>query len=153
MNDEQLAKMAVHLLNCQSYVEGRTIFPCTDEMSIKDCTTSMDSDTWTSYHLMTNRVRAVCYTIKQTQFRGLAEQTVNKLMNTAQNQLRHLEKIEQGQEEIQRMAENTLDVFSKGKFSIHKIPYLKRLVFIIQEVSKRFVQNARTYSQHQYMKN
>lgn len=106
--------MAVHLLNCQSYVEGRKIYPCTDEMSIKDCTTSMDSDTWTSYHLMSNRARAVCYTIRQVQFRGLAEQTVNKLMDTAQNQLAMLGKIEKEQENIQSLAENTLDVVTKG---------------------------------------
>lgn len=55
MNDEELAKMAVHLLNCQSYVEGRTMYPCSEEMSIKQCTIDMDSDTWTSYHLMSNR--------------------------------------------------------------------------------------------------
>lgn len=114
MNDEQLAKMAVHLLNCQSYVEGRTTYPCTDEMSIKDCTTRMDSDTWTSYHLMSNRARAVCYTIRQTQFRGLAEQTVNKLMNTAQSQLALLGKIEKEQENIQTLAENTFDLVEKG---------------------------------------
>nr|CAI5868800.1 unnamed protein product [Callosobruchus analis] len=65
MNDEQLAKMAVHLLNCQSYIEGRPTYACSDEMSIRECTKHMDSDTWTSYHLMSNRARAVCYAIRQ----------------------------------------------------------------------------------------
>lgn len=115
MNDEELAKMAVHLLNCQSYVEGRKLYPCTDEMSIKDCTINMDSDTWTSYHLMSNRARAVCYMIRQTQFRGLAEQTVNKLMDTARSQLAYLERIEQGQENIQNLAEDTFEKLSKGE--------------------------------------
>ena len=32
MNEEELAKMSVKLLNCQSQAEGREIFPCTDEM-------------------------------------------------------------------------------------------------------------------------
>lgn len=114
MNDEQLAKMAVQLLNCQSYVEGRKIYPCNDEMSIKDCTTSMDSDTWTSYHLMSNRARAVCYTIRQTQFRGLAEETVNRLMSTAQSQLSLLGTIAEDQKNIQEAAANTLDVVEKG---------------------------------------
>lgn len=114
MSDEELAKMGVHLLNCQSFVEGRQMYPCTDEMSIKDCTTSMDSDTWTSYHLMSNRARAVCYTIRQAQFRGLAEETVNKLMHSAQNQLAYLEKIEKGQQDVQRVAEDTFDAVSKG---------------------------------------
>lgn len=114
MNDETVAKMAVHLLNCQSFVEGRRMYPCTDEMSIRDCTTDMDSDTWTSYHLMSNRARAVCYTIRQAQFRGLAEQTVNKLMDTARHQLSLLGKIEDEQRNIQEIAENTLDTVEKG---------------------------------------
>lgn len=114
MNDEQLAKMAVHLLNCQSYVEGRQIFPCTDEMSIKDCTTSMDSDTWTSYHLMSNRARAVCYTIRQSQFRGLAEHTVNRLMDAARDQLRTIGKIANSQENLRNLAETTYETLNKG---------------------------------------
>lgn len=116
MNDEQLAKMAVQLLNCQSYVEGRKMYPCTDTMSIKDCTTSMDSDTWTSYHLMSNRARAVCYSIRQAQFRGLAEHTVNRLMDTAQHQLNLLGKISNEQKTIQNLAEDTIDAMEKGTF-------------------------------------
>ncbi|RZC38000.1 brambleberry-like, partial [Asbolus verrucosus] len=114
MNDEELAKMAVHLLNCQSYIEGRQIFPCTDDMSIKDCTTNMDSDTWTSYHLMSNRARAVCYTIRQIQFRGLAEHTVNRLMDAAQDQLQTLGKIAENQQDLQDLAQHTLTSLSEG---------------------------------------
>jgi hypothetical protein len=114
MNDEQLAKMAVHLLNCQSYIEGRQIFPCTDDMTIKDCTRTMDPDTWTSYHLMSNRAKAVCYSIRQMQFRGLAEHTVNRLMDAAQDQLRTLGKIAENQHELQDMAEHTLTSLTEG---------------------------------------
>ncbi|XP_076270203.1 protein brambleberry-like isoform X2 [Rhynchophorus ferrugineus] len=114
MNDEQLAKMAVHLLNCQSYVEGRKVYPCTDEMSIKECTMAMDSDTWTSYHLMSNRARAVCYMIRQTQFRGLAEHTVNRLMDTSREQLHSLQKIFHNQENIRTVAEDTFERLSKA---------------------------------------
>ena len=32
LSDEELSKLSVNLLNCQSAVEGRTIFKCTDEM-------------------------------------------------------------------------------------------------------------------------
>lgn len=114
MNDEQLAKMAVHLLNCQSFVEGRQTYPCSDEMSIKDCTTNMDSDTWTSYHLMSNRAKAVCYTIRQSQFRGLAEHTVNRLMDAARDQLRTLGKIANSQDDLRSLAETTYETLNKG---------------------------------------
>lgn len=32
MTEEQLAKLSVNLLNCQSATEGRKVFACTDEM-------------------------------------------------------------------------------------------------------------------------
>ncbi|CAG9766635.1 unnamed protein product [Ceutorhynchus assimilis] len=115
MNDEQLAKMAVHLLNCQSYVEGRKIFPCSDELSLKDCTTDMDSDTWTSYHLMSNRARAVCYMVRQSQFRGLAEHTVNRLMEASKDQLMSLGRISHNQESILSLAEDTYTSLSKAQ--------------------------------------
>ncbi|XP_019867205.1 protein brambleberry [Aethina tumida] len=120
MNDEDVAKMAVHLLNCQSYVEGRQMFPCSDDMGIKECTTNMDSDTWTTYHLMSNRARAVCYTIRQSQFRGLAENTVNRLMEAAKDQLQTLGKIAYNQENLREMAETTYEKLTEGHDALSK---------------------------------
>ncbi|ENN76300.1 protein brambleberry [Dendroctonus ponderosae] len=115
MNDEELAKMAVHLLNCQSFVEGRKIFTCMEEMSIKQCTSAMDSDTWNSYLLMSNRAKAVCYMIRKSQFTALGEHTVNKLMEASQNQLGVLEKISTNQENILGVAEKTSESLAKGQ--------------------------------------
>lgn len=84
LNAEQLGKLSVMLLNCQSYSEGRQIFECTDNMSLKDCTSGMDSDTWNAYHLITNRAKAVCVATRHEQFRGLTEITVNKLMSSGE---------------------------------------------------------------------
>lgn len=80
MNAEELGKLAVMLLNCQSSSEGRALFECTDAMTLKECTTNMDGETWNAYHLITNRAKAVCVATRHEQFRGLTELTVNKLM-------------------------------------------------------------------------
>lgn len=114
MNDEQLAKMAVMLLNCQSSVEGRRMYPCTDSMSIKECTSDMDADTWNSYHLMSNRARAVCYATRQLQFRGLTESTINRLMDAAREQLVSLNRLSRNQEDLHNMAEESLSIISQG---------------------------------------
>lgn len=82
MNAEELGKLSVMLLNCQSNSEGRILYECTDNMSLKGCTTSMDPDTWNAYHLITNRAKAVCVATRHEQFRGLTELTVNKLMSS-----------------------------------------------------------------------
>lgn len=82
LNSETLGKLSVMLLNCQSHAEGRQIFECTDTMTLKECTIPMDPDTWNAYHLITNRAKAICSAVRQDQFRGLTEMTVNKLMQT-----------------------------------------------------------------------
>lgn len=116
MNDEDLAKMAVALLNCQSMVEGRRTYPCSDTMTIKDCTIDMDADTWNTYHLMSNRARAVCSSIRQVQFRGSTEDIVNKLMNAAKYQISTLGKLAEDQESLQELAKSTLSNVVHGKF-------------------------------------
>jgi hypothetical protein len=87
LTEEQLAKLSVSFLNCQSAAEGRPQYPCSDDMSLRECTGDMDPDTWNTYHLMNNRARAVCLSSRQAQFRALTEMTVNKLMNTAKGQI------------------------------------------------------------------
>lgn len=114
MTEEQLAKLSVNLLNCQSAVEGRKMFPCTDEMSLKQCTTDMDADMWNAYHLMSNRARAVCYAARSTQFRALTELTVNKLMQTAHNQIKTLSSLKDSQDRLEEQTVEALSSLSKG---------------------------------------
>ncbi|XP_003403108.2 protein brambleberry isoform X1 [Bombus terrestris] len=114
LSEEQLAKLSVNLLNCQSAVEGRKIFPCTEEMSLKQCTTDMDADMWNAYHLMSNRARAVCYAARSTQFRALTELTVNKLMQTAHTQIKTLSSLKEGQDRLEEQTVEALSSLSDG---------------------------------------
>nr|XP_050855633.1 protein brambleberry-like isoform X2 [Vespula vulgaris] len=114
MTEEQLAKLSVNLLNCQSAVEGRKMFPCTEEMSLKQCTTDMDADMWNAYHLMSNRARAVCYTARSTQFRALTELTVNKLMQTAHSQIKTLMSLKESQDRLMDRTSEALSSLSDG---------------------------------------
>ncbi|XP_043257468.1 protein brambleberry-like [Colletes gigas] len=109
MTEEELAKLSVNLLNCQSAVEGRKMFPCTEEMSLKQCTTDMDADMWNAYHLMSNRARAVCYSARSTQFRALSELTVNKLMETAHVQIKTLDSLKVSQDQLEEQQQHLMD--------------------------------------------
>lgn len=51
----------------------------------------MDPDTWNSYHLMSNRARAVCFMARQQQFRAMSELTVNRLMQQAHEQTKFMD--------------------------------------------------------------
>lgn len=114
MSEEDLAKLSVNLLNCQSLVEGRKIYPCTQDMSLKQCTTEMDADMWNAYHLMSNRARAVCYSARNLQFRALTELTVNKLVQTTHSQIKVLENLQENQEKLEKETVDALSLIEKG---------------------------------------
>ncbi|XP_011865596.1 PREDICTED: protein brambleberry-like isoform X2 [Vollenhovia emeryi] len=114
MTEEELAKLGVNLLNCQSAVEGRKMFPCTEDMSLKQCTIDMDADMWNAYHLISNRARAICYAARNTQFRALTELTVNKLMQSSHSQIEALKSLKQGQDRLEEQTAETLSSLSEG---------------------------------------
>ncbi|XP_018049621.1 PREDICTED: protein brambleberry-like [Atta colombica] len=126
MTEEELAKLGVNLLNCQSAVEGRKMFPCTEEMSLKQCTTDMDADMWNAYHLISNRARAICYTARNTQFRALTELTVNKLMQSAHSQIKALNSLKHGQDRLEEQTtEALLSLTEKNKLLLSQQENLK----------------------------
>ena len=53
----------------------------------------MDSDAWNSYHIVSNRARAICYNVRQAEFRMKTEMTVNRLSESAKENLVNLEQI------------------------------------------------------------
>nr|CAD7404690.1 unnamed protein product [Timema poppensis] len=114
MSEEEVAKMSVKLLNCQSATEGRQQFPCTDDMTLKECTSPMDAIMWNTYHLMNNRALAVCHSVKNMQFRALNEMTVNKLMTAAHDQLASMESLKESQVKVQTMTSHTLESVAKN---------------------------------------
>ncbi|XP_029286133.1 protein brambleberry isoform X2 [Cottoperca gobio] len=112
--EEQLAKLGVVLFNCQAEAEGRQTYLCTEEMTIKECTADMDSDTWNAYHIVSNRARSVCYATRQQLFRRRAEHTVNALISTATSQLDAMKGLKEGQLELKELTAASLDKLLDG---------------------------------------
>eukprot|EP00063_Salmo_salar_P003888 XP_013978723.1 PREDICTED: protein brambleberry-like isoform X1 [Salmo salar] len=114
LSEEQLAKLGVVLFNCQAEVEGRRTYPCTEDMSLKQCTADMDSDTWNAYHIVSNRARSVCYATRQQHFRRRAELTVNALISTATSQLDAMKDLKEGQLELKDLTSASLERLLEG---------------------------------------
>ena len=55
--------------------------------TIAECTRDMDNTVWNAYQIVSNRARAICYNTRQQQFRMKTENTVNKLVYSAQHQV------------------------------------------------------------------
>uniref|UniRef100_A0A3B3ZLP6 Protein brambleberry n=1 Tax=Periophthalmus magnuspinnatus TaxID=409849 RepID=A0A3B3ZLP6_9GOBI len=114
LSEEQLAKLGVLLFNCQAEIEGRRTYPCTEEMTIKECTAAMDPDTWNAYHIVSNRARSVCYATRQMLFRRRAEHTVNALISTATSQLDAMKDLKEGQLELKQLTSASLEKVLEG---------------------------------------
>ncbi|KAE8599869.1 hypothetical protein XENTR_v10017374 [Xenopus tropicalis] len=108
MSEEEIAKLGVSLFNCQAEVEGRPTFPCTEDMTLAECTKPMDPDTWNAYHIVSNRARSVCYATRQLHFRRRTELTVNTLVSTAMSQLEAMKLLKDGQEELKELTSESL---------------------------------------------
>ncbi|KAM3927753.1 protein brambleberry-like [Leptodactylus fuscus] len=108
MSEEEIAKLGVSLFNCQAEAEGRRTYPCTEDMTLAECTSPMDPDTWNAYHIVSNRARSVCYATRQLHFRRRTELTVNNLVSSAMNQLEAMKMLKDGQEELKELTSESL---------------------------------------------
>lgn len=108
LTEEELGKLSVQLLNCQSEVEHRPVFTCTLDMTLADCTKDMDAVTWNSYQIVGNRARAMCYATQQMQFRRLTEKSVNQLAAATTAQLQYMQELKIGQEHLHSMTTETV---------------------------------------------
>ncbi|XP_048250366.1 protein brambleberry-like isoform X2 [Haliotis rufescens] len=108
LSEEELGKLAVQLLNCQSEAEQRPVFPCSNSMTLAECTKPMDTTTWNTYQIVSNRARAMCYEAQQAQFHRLTEKTVNNLMTSAHGQTVVMKELKDGQEQLHLMTTETI---------------------------------------------
>ncbi|XP_025082982.1 protein brambleberry-like isoform X2 [Pomacea canaliculata] len=108
LSEEELGKLSVKLLNCQSEVEHRPIFKCSNSMTLAECTKDMDAVTWNTYQIVGNRARAMCYATQQLQFRRLTEKSVNQLAAATVTQLEAMEELKNGQEHLHTITSETV---------------------------------------------
>jgi len=108
MAEEELNKMAVHLLNCQLLSENRPEYQCEESMSIGECTSQMDPTMWNAYQIVANRARAVCYSTRQQIFRIKTEAAVNQLVQTSQDQITSMEKLTEDQAMLGKITTETM---------------------------------------------
>eukprot|EP00794_Sanderia_malayensis_P009493 gene9493-10485_t len=166
MTEADVSKLSVNLLNCQSAVEGRKVFKCTDEMTLSECTKEMDPDTWNAYHVVSNRARAVCYSVRQTEFRVSTEITINSLAHSARDNLASLKQLMEGQDDLTNKTSETLNQVIDGneKFmqvqselnaqqktlkeaisdNIHSLTREKKMISLRQEVMAKHSKDVRS---------
>ena len=68
--------------------------------------------------IVSNRARSVCYGVRQQYFRARAEQTVNRLMSSSEQQLRTLASVSQTQLQLKSMADSTIEQLETSRQQI-----------------------------------
>ncbi|CAO1383142.1 unnamed protein product [Diamesa serratosioi] len=134
LTSEEIGKLAILLLNCQFEGEGRSTYPCTTEMTLKQCTILMDNNAYQIYSYMTNRAISICSSKKQEHFRAITELTVSKLIQTTQNQLQAVQETFKNQRRI-----NDMGLENAKALTIEKT--------IIEETDKHLVDISKTTNQ------
>ncbi|XP_055685434.1 protein brambleberry-like [Lutzomyia longipalpis] len=119
MNEEELGKLSIMLLNCHRLIEGQNLLECSETMTLRDCTALLDSaEIYNSYQLMFTRAKAICIVVGQLQYRAWAESAVNKLSSYAQEQLKISDQLVEEQKNLndaidssnQRIIENEKEI-------------------------------------------
>lgn len=109
LTDEQIRKLSVDLYNCQLQAESRPSHECSENMPLEECTSSMSPEEWSSYNQIHGQAKQLCLSIRQDQFRGLAELTVNKLVSSTHQHLDLMEKLQSSQKLLEKATLTSLD--------------------------------------------
>ena len=61
LSDMEQSKLAVAFANCHLAKSGRSTYPCTEKMSVRECTESMDSEAYQTYTHFFTHTGHICY--------------------------------------------------------------------------------------------
>ena len=94
LTDVKQTRLALIFTNCHLEKSGRETFPCTEEMSIKECTSvsRMGDFAFGIYTQFYTHANNLCYFIQSRLWQEQTESTVNKLSQTSQEAVSKLEK-------------------------------------------------------------
>ena len=83
LSDVEQSKLAVEFANCHLEKSGRTTYPCTDDMSVKECTLDMDSVAFQTYTEFFTHTTHICYFLQSELWQERTENTVARLSHTS----------------------------------------------------------------------
>ena len=92
LSDMQQSKLAVAFANCHLDKSGRATYPCTEEMSVRDCTETMDTEAYQTYTHFFTHTGHICYFLQIELWQGKTEGLIGRLSHTSTEALLKLER-------------------------------------------------------------
>ena len=92
LNDMEQSKLAVAFANCHLAKSGRATYPCSEEMSVLECTESMDTEAYQTYTHFFTHTGHICYFLQIELWQGRTEGLIGRLSHTSAEALLKLER-------------------------------------------------------------
>ena len=89
--DLQQSRLAVAFANCHLDKSGRQTYPCSDEMSIRECTEDMDHDAYQTYTHFFTHTGHICYFLQIEVWQGRTVGLIGRLSDTSSQAVEKLE--------------------------------------------------------------
>lgn len=83
MNSEERGKLAVLLSSCHLSRSGKRFYPCSREMTLHECTQSMDVEGFNVYTQFSIHIDNICYYLESEYYQNRLERTINDLHKSA----------------------------------------------------------------------
>ena len=152
LDDESQARLGLSFANCFLEKIGSKTYPCSADLTIKECVSSMDDRAYTAFTQFFTHTQSVCFFLSNQVWQQKAEQTIHKLSSTSFKVSRRLEDLQQLQEKSIDTQMNlnrelsgsraTLQSFQETLQQKHSIEqemlnrFLELRQFLLMEVSK-----------------
>ena len=91
LNDIQQSRLAVAFANCHLAKSGRQTYPCTDAMTILECTEGMGTEAYQTYTHFFTHTGHICYFLQIELWQGRTEGLIGRLSDTSSEAVQKLE--------------------------------------------------------------
>ena len=91
LSDVQQSRLAVSFANCHLEKSGRDTYPCTDAMTVKECTQDMDHDAFQTYTHFFTHTGHICYFLQSELWQERTEGVIGRLSDTSSETVEKLE--------------------------------------------------------------
>ena len=127
LTDMQQSRLAVAFANCHLAKSARQTYPCTDSMTIEECTRDIDPVSFQTYTEFFTHTGHICYFLQSQLWQERTENVISRLSDSSKEALDKLEEgleyhkvIDMKQNEALKNQDKILDQDRKIAESLHK---------------------------------
>ena len=107
--DVEQSRLAVSFANCHLAKSGRQVYPCSDTMTIRECTGDMDTVAFQTYTEFFTHTGHICYFLQNEIWQDRTDRTIFKLSEASEEAVKKLEESLEYHREMEVKQNQALD--------------------------------------------